>query len=145
MNEHYIEQSKKTISELVGEVIKYNGLLVSLLHPSNFVHSPYKELWEYLEKILLRKKLYVATLSGHLKWSRIRERININVIYNRKNLPEIGISLPGDQKKVSFELIGDMRAITGKKYKLEKLSKGSYCILTTESKVNVSLSQMNRS
>jgi len=140
-----IEQSKKTISDLVGEIIKYNGLLVSLLHPSNFTRSPYKELWEYLEKILLRKKLYVATMSEHLKWSRIRERISINVIYNRKNLPEIGISLPGDQKKVSFELIGDMTAIAGKKYKLEKLSKGSYCILTTESKVNVSLSQMNRS
>ena len=89
--------------------------------------------------------MYVATMSEHLKWSRIRERININVIYNRKNLPEIGISLPGDQKKVSFELIGDLRAIPGEKYKLEKLRKGFYCILTTESKVYVSLSQMNRS
>jgi hypothetical protein len=109
------------------------------------VHSPYKELWEYLEKILLRKKIYVTTLSEHLKWSRIRERININVIYNRKNLPEIGISLPGDQKKVSFEILGDMRAIPGEKYKLEKLRKGFYCVLTTESEVNISLSHMNRS
>jgi peptidoglycan/xylan/chitin deacetylase (PgdA/CDA1 family) len=140
-----IEQSKNSISDLVGEVTKYNGLLVSLLHPSNFVHSPYKELWEYLEKILLRKKIYVTTLSEHLKWSRIRERININVIYNRKNLPEIGISLPGDQKKVSFEILGDMRAIPGEKYKLEKLRKGFYCVLTTESEVNISLSHMNRS
>jgi len=140
-----IEQSKKTISELIGEVIKYNGLLVSLLHPSNFVHSPYKELWEYFEKILLQKNIVVATLSEHLKWLRLRERINIQVVYNRKKSPEIGISLPGDQKKVSIEIIGDMRAIPGNNYELEKLSKGFYRILTNESKVTVSLTRINRS
>lgn len=140
-----IEQSKKTISDLVQEVSKYNGLFVSLLHPSNFVHNPYKELWEYLEKILLRKNLFVSTLSGHLKWLRARERISINMIYSRKNLPQIDISLPGDQKKVSIEVLGDVKPVPGEEYELEKIQKGYFCLSATESKVKISLSKISRS
>jgi peptidoglycan/xylan/chitin deacetylase (PgdA/CDA1 family) len=140
-----IALSKITISELVHEVIKYKGLLVSLLHPSNFVHSPYKELWEYLEEMLLRKNLFVSTLSGHLNWLRIRERININMIYRRKNLPEIDISFPGNQKQVSIELIGNIKPNPDEKYELKNIQKGCFCILASDSKVKISLSKISRS
>jgi len=140
-----IEESKKTISDLAEEVTRYNGLLVSLLHPSNFVHSPYKELWDYFERILLRKKIFVATLSEHLAWLRTRERVNINLIYGRRNLPKIDINLPGDQKKVSIEIIGEVKPVSDDKYDLKMIAKGCYCILANESKIIVSLSKISRS
>jgi hypothetical protein len=140
-----IEQSKKTIFGLIQEVSKYNGLFVSLLHPSNFVHSPYKELWEYLEKILLRKKSYVTTLSNHLTWLNTRERIRIELIYTEKKLPEIGITLPRNQKEVSFELIGDVKPVSGKNIELKTIQKGCFTILTTEAKFRISLGKSNHS
>jgi hypothetical protein len=135
-----IVQSKSTISELVNEVSKYNGLLVSLLHPSNFVHRPYNELWAYLEEILSKKKLYVRTLSGHLKWLRARERIGVSAEYGRKKIPQIDISLPGNQHTFAFELIGDVEPVPDKKYSLENIKKGYYKLSTKYSKVSLSLS-----
>jgi peptidoglycan/xylan/chitin deacetylase (PgdA/CDA1 family) len=140
-----IEGSKKTISELTDEVTKYNGLLVSLLHPSNFVHNPYKELWLYFEKILLHKNIFVATLSEHLEWLRIRERINVSMIYSRKSLPEIQITFPDDQQKVSIELIGDVKPLPNEKIELKKLGKGSFCLIATEPRCEISLVKMIRS
>jgi len=139
-----IEQSKSTISDLVEEVSKYNGLLVSLLHPSNFVHYPYKELWDYLEKILKKKRLYVATLSGHLKWLRARERISFELNYNRKKLPQLTISLPGNQRKISFELIGNVKPTPDKNCTLTTIRKGNYCLSTCTSKITLLLSEIGQ-
>jgi peptidoglycan/xylan/chitin deacetylase (PgdA/CDA1 family) len=139
-----IEQSQLTISRLVTEVLKYNGLLVSLLHPSNFIHQPFKELWEYLENLLVTKNLFVTTLSGHLKWLRFRERINININYYRKKIPQIEISLPGDQKTFSFELIGDVQPISDKKYTVDTLTKGYYRFSSNASKVTLLLSKISQ-
>jgi hypothetical protein len=139
-----LKQSKITISDLVREVSKYNGLLVSLLHPSNFVHQPFKELWTYLEDILSEKKLYVRTLSGHLKWLRARERVSIDINYYRKKTPQIDISLPEDQHTISFELIGNIQPVSDKKYTLDTIKKGYYQLSTKASKVTLSLSTIKQ-
>jgi hypothetical protein len=137
-----IDQSKKTLSSLVEEVLKYNGLLVSLLHPSNFIHEPYKDLWEHLENLLKQKKLYVSTLSGHLNWLRSRERINIDINYKKKEIPYIKISLPEDQKTFSFELIGNVQPVPDKKYTLKTLKKGHFRLSTKASKITLLLEKI---
>jgi peptidoglycan/xylan/chitin deacetylase (PgdA/CDA1 family) len=139
-----IEKSKSVISELVREVSKYQGLLVSLLHPSNFVHEPYRQLWTYLEEILSKRNLYVATFSEHLMWLRGRERIGIDMLYNRKKIPQIDISLPGGLHSFSFELIGDIKPDSDKKYTLDSIKKGCYCISTKRSKVTLILKKSNQ-
>jgi hypothetical protein len=139
-----IDQSKSTLSALVKEVIKYNGLLVSLLHPSNFVHEPYKELWEYLENELLQYRLYVNTLGGHLKWLRSRERITINIKYNRKNIPEIEIAVPGELKSFSFESIGNLKPLPDRKYTLESLKNGYFRLTMKANKVKLKVSKSDQ-
>ncbi len=135
-----IDRAKSEVSALVNEVLKYNGLLVSLLHPSNFVHQPYKELWEYLENELLQHRIYVNTLAGHLKWLRSRERITITIKYDRKNIPEIDISGLGDQQSFSFELLGNLKPLPDRKYTLDSLKKGLYRLKTKANKVKLKVS-----
>jgi peptidoglycan/xylan/chitin deacetylase (PgdA/CDA1 family) len=139
-----IEQSQVVISDLVKQISKYNGLLVSLLHPNNFIHAPYKELWEYLEKILVQKRVYVSTLSGHLEWLRSRERISLNMIYNKKKIPQISISLPGNQKKFAFELIGNVEPISEDTYTLTAIQKGHYYLSANTSKITLLLREKNQ-
>jgi hypothetical protein len=119
-------------------------LLVSLLHPSNFVHHPYNELWRYLEKVLLNQKLFVATLNGHLNWLRARERIDIKINYNRKKLPDIDISLPEGQRSFSFELIGNIHPKSDKKFSIEPIKKGYYHLTAKSSAIKLSLYKTNQ-
>ncbi len=139
-----IQKSKETISELIHQVSSFNGLMVSLFHPSNYLRQPYQELWEYLHQELKKKKIYIATLKEHLQWQRRRERITIDIGYIKNKLPEIEITFPEGQHQMAVEIIGAVEPRIPKDVKISKIRSGCYLLSTQKIHMAISLKKKDR-
>jgi hypothetical protein len=139
-----IQKSKETISELIHQVSSFNGLMVSLFHPSNFMRQPYQQLWEYLHEELKKKKIYIATLKEHLQWQRRRERINIIVRYIKNKQPEIEITFPEGQHQMAVEIIGAVEPRIPKDVKINNIRSGCYLLSTQKILTTISLKKKVR-
>jgi peptidoglycan/xylan/chitin deacetylase (PgdA/CDA1 family) len=59
--------ARQLITNIVDQVARFHGLLVVLLHPSNYLQPLYRDLWDTLIAGMSRHRIYVDTLSGHYK------------------------------------------------------------------------------
>ncbi len=139
-----LEHSKKIITDLITEVSTHKGLLVGLLHPSNFGQKSHRDLWNYLIAVLKKKKIYVTTLHDHLKWQRLLERIRLKLTDQNKDIPRLNISLPAGTKKITIELIGNLELQVPKKLKIKNIRKGCYTISTNSQRLALSLKKTDR-
>jgi peptidoglycan/xylan/chitin deacetylase (PgdA/CDA1 family) len=130
---------RPVINKVVGQVAKYGGLFVALLHPSNYNREPYRSQWDYLLAALSGYKIFVASLAEHLKWRRQRERIKLAWSGTEEQKQRLMINLPGDLKIFSLEIIGGRLSPGNKHLESEEIGSGCYRLKTSEQKVSVTL------
>lgn len=135
------EASMKVISDIVHQVDIYHGLLVCLLHPSNYSNPLYKEQWDYLHTLLRKKNIYVNTLANHLNWLRAYERIKVNWDYPEKSSAKIKILLPDKVQNFSIEIIGKVQPDGPKDVVIKKIRKGIYQINSKKQQFSISLNK----
>jgi hypothetical protein len=119
------QKSLEIIENLLNQVEKHEGIFNILIHPSNFLLSPFKEYWQFFIKKIERKNVFVSTLSGFTKWLQNKKEIHIS--YNStKNKVVIKVKKPRSLKSFGFEVTrdGDFEQI--EKVKIQKIGKKKY-------------------
>jgi hypothetical protein len=102
-NDRDKNQSSKIIEDLVKQVEKNEGTLNVLIHPSNFLISPYLDYWQVLIKKIERKNIFVTTLSGFTEWFQNKKAINITYYSDAKEMI-LNIKKPRLLRSFSFEM-----------------------------------------
>jgi len=97
------KQSKEVIERMVKQVEKNESMLNVLIHPSNFLVSPFEDYWQLLIGLIEKKKIFVATLSDFLQWFENKRQIKIS-FKKTKNKMIIDIRKPRALRVFSFEL-----------------------------------------
>jgi peptidoglycan/xylan/chitin deacetylase (PgdA/CDA1 family) len=97
------KQSNEVIKSLVKQVEKNEGLLNVLIHPSNFLVTPFKEYWQLLIELIEKKKIFVATLSEFYEWDKNKRQIKL-AIKMIENKMIIEVKKPRSLKAFSLEL-----------------------------------------
>ncbi|MCK5506786.1 MAG: polysaccharide deacetylase family protein, partial [Thermodesulfovibrionia bacterium] len=132
-------ESKKTIDRLIDEVARYGGLLVALLHPSNFQKQPFNEIWNYLLGELKKREVFAGTLSEHVNWRRKRDRIKVKIISIEKSDKKLQISMPDGINHLAVELFSAKMGDVGKNVTIGKLGGSSYTISTRNKNISIPL------
>jgi len=130
---------RSVIKKVVGQVAKYGGLFVTLLHPSNYSREPYRSQWDYLLAELSGYKIFVASLTEHLEWRRRRERIKLSWTDTGEEKKQLIITLPEDLSEFSLEIIGGRLSPANEHVDYADLGSGCYRIKTAEQKISVTL------
>lgn len=128
------KQSKDVIEKLVSQIEKYEGLLNVLIHPSNFLISPFKEYWEFLIKQIEKKKIFTVTLSELTNW--IKHKRSIKLAYTSgKNKLTIEISKPKTVKSLSLELSRTGEFEESKSVSIKKITSGKFVLHSSKTKL----------
>jgi hypothetical protein len=139
-----ITRSKESISNILHQVLKYGGLFTCLLHPSNYQRQPYNELWDFILKELTKRRIFVSTLSGHLKWLRFRERVKMKILSGRSQKPQLEIVMPQNGGQIGVELIGDVEPISSKSVTIKNIQKSFFLILQQRGIATIPLKKKDR-
>lgn len=142
--EENTDKVKKIISNLIEQTSQSNGLLVALIHPSNFLVEPYQEWWSFLIKQLENYSIYVNTLNGHYEWIQFKDQIKIKIIKLNSEKVEIGISKPKEITNFSLELMGRGKFECEKGIQTELLSENCYHIRTNRKRFRATVTRKNR-
>lgn len=121
-------KSIETINSLLAQVNKYGGLLTVLVHPSNFLQKPFSKYWQYLTTRVLKKKIFVATLSDHLRWFFSRKEIKIKIEQINSKQLQVEIKKPKEVNCFSFAISPDGEFEQKSGVKIEQLKRNMfYC------------------
>ncbi len=126
---------------IIGQVSRFHGLLVVLLHPSNFLQPTYRELWNQLIAELDQRRVYVDTLSGHYKWSKFKEHIEIFPELQTRTREVWIIKKPVGLRTFSIEIIGSGRLKSPAEIQIEQVAERSYTINTEKTKMELVLNR----
>ena len=129
------------IKQVINQVARNGGLFVALLHPSNYRREPYRAQWDFLLDELSRYRIYIASLSEHLKWRRQRERIKLSLTEIDKQKQQLTITLPEDLFYLSTEIIGGRITSADEHLDFEDLGSGCYRMKTSGQKITVTLTK----
>jgi hypothetical protein len=111
------------------------------LHPSNFLQPTYRELWNQLIAELDQRRVYVDTLSGHYKWSKFKEHIDIFPEQQNKTREVWIIKKPVGLRTFSIEIIGAGRLQIPAEIQIEQVAERSYTINTEKTKMELVLNR----
>ena len=70
----------------LNQVEKNEGLLNVLIHPSNFLVSPFRDYWQLLIVLIEKKKIFVATLSDITQWFENKRQIKLSFKMVKKKM-----------------------------------------------------------
>ncbi len=116
------EELIAVVERIIGKVEQYEGLVVGLMHPSNFLQTNYNRLWEWLLKQVEHRGAYSATLSEIHDWLAQRTRIEMKVISEN----EIRINKPAAMKTFAIEIDEKKSLQPSTDYKVEQISGNRY-------------------
>jgi hypothetical protein len=134
-----MSSARSIMQNIITHVLRFHGLLVILLHPSNFLQPAYQELWNYLIAEVGKQRMYVDTLSGHYKWFKFKEHIELSP--EKKNNTEETwiIKKPIGLRIFSIEIIGESDLHIPTDVQIDKISDYKYTINTDKSKLELLL------
>jgi peptidoglycan/xylan/chitin deacetylase (PgdA/CDA1 family) len=134
-----LSAARQRMQHIIEQVSRFHGLLVVLLHPSNFLQPRYRELWDHLIAELDQRKVYVDTLSGHYKWFKFKEHIEIFPELQNKSREFWIVKKPVGLRTFSIEVIGSGRLQTPQDIPIEQVGERSYTISTDKTKMELVL------
>jgi peptidoglycan/xylan/chitin deacetylase (PgdA/CDA1 family) len=129
--------ARQIMQAIIAKVSHFHGLLVVLLHPSNFLQPTYRELWNCLIAELDRHRVYVDTLSGHYKWLKFREHIEIIPEHSHKTGEVWIVKKPIGLRMFSLEIVGAGRLSIPAEATIERIAEQCYTIQTDMTKVKL--------
>lgn len=98
------KQSGEVIKNLVEQVEKNEGILNVLIHPSNYLVSPFKDYWYLLIGLIEKKKIFVATLAEFTQWFEDKRKIKLSLKKIRNKII-VNVNKPRSLMSFSFELL----------------------------------------
>jgi len=118
------EQLIAVVEKIIGKVEQYEGLVVGLLHPSNFLIPHYHSLWEWYIKQVEKRGAYSASLSEIMNWITKKQKIEIQIQAN----DEFTIRKPASVKTFAIEIGEKMSLKRSDSYAFEQLGGNRYRI-----------------
>jgi hypothetical protein len=134
-------EPQTVIKTVIDQVARNGGLLVTLLHPSNYKREPHRFLWDFLLAEISRYRIFVASLAEHLKWRRQRDRIKINLSQDNARQQKLTINLPEGVSRLTIEIIGSRISSVSKRLELEDIGSGFYQLKTKKQKISIALAK----
>jgi hypothetical protein len=89
------------IAELIKQVARFHGTFVALLHPSNFLNEPHRNVWDDMIQRIESYNIYVDTLNGHYRWHQGRAKLSLT--YSDRKLT---FKNPASVNQFSAQIIG---------------------------------------
>jgi hypothetical protein len=133
------EKVKQIISNLVDQTSQSSGLLVALIHPSNFLIKPYQDWWNFLIERLKEHFIYVETLSGHSEWILLKDQIRIQTISQKAKKIELAFLKPKEISNFSIEILGDVRFDCEKGIETKLIKNNCYQVKTKRKQFSATL------
>ena len=127
------EELIAVVERIIGKAEQYEGMIVGLLHPSNYLQPNYNRLWEWIVNEIENRGAFSATLSEMLEWVTLKSKIETRVISEN----EIGIKKPAQVAKFSIEIDEKKSLQPSADYEFEQISGSRYRI--TRSKTSFTL------
>jgi peptidoglycan/xylan/chitin deacetylase (PgdA/CDA1 family) len=131
--------ARQKMEQIIIQVSRFHGLLVVLLHPSNYLQPDYRELWNQLITELDQRKVYVDTLSGHYKWFKFKEHIEICPELQEKTREVWILKKPVGLRTFSIEVIGAGNVQFPEEIPVEQVGERCYTINTDKTKMELFL------
>ncbi len=125
----------KYIRDILAQVKTYGGLMVALLHPSNYLQEPYHDIWNKLIKELDKSGAYIDSLDGHYKWFTMREQIQISVSHENR----IKITKPAEIQKFSLQLSGQKRIDIDSTDNVTEVRPGTYTVNSDKKSIELKI------
>ena len=125
------------VEQLIAKVEQYEGLIVGLLHPSNFMQTNYNRLWEWLLQQVEHRGAYSDSLMNIYKWIEQRVKVEIKVSTEY----EITITKPAAMKTFAIELNEKMSPRASRIYKVDHISGNRYRITCDKTSFKLNLEQ----
>jgi len=134
-----LESAQQILQNIIIQVSRFHGLLVALLHPGNFLQHPYRELWNYLISELDKRRVFVDTLSGHYKWYKFKEHIEISAERKNKEEEVYIIKKPIGLRTFSLEVIGNADLRISADAQIERIADRGYTFHTDKTRTELTL------
>jgi peptidoglycan/xylan/chitin deacetylase (PgdA/CDA1 family) len=128
-------ESINYIKNLLNQTSTYGGLMVALLHPSNYLQEPYHDLWNSLIQELKKSDAYIDTLKGHYTWFILREQIKITM----PSANHIKITKPGEINKFSIQWHGKGVLKLSGKGNLTEVRPGVFTVKSDKNSIDLNI------
>jgi peptidoglycan/xylan/chitin deacetylase (PgdA/CDA1 family) len=127
------EDQLRYIQDLMTQTREFGGLLVALLHPSNFRTQPFHDMWITFIQRLKAEGACVNTLGGHYNWRKSREQITMR----RSSQNSVVIEKPAQVNKFSISL-HNLNLVGGdKSTTISDLKNNCYCLQSEKQKISI--------
>jgi hypothetical protein len=133
--------SEDMISNMIEQVSRYNGLLVALLHPSNYLREPYQSLWNHLIQGVEKHAILVDTLSGINQWFTIRREIVMEWQSGSSGEIILQIRKPSEVKQFALEFITPVNLKGPSSVKITWLDQKSCVIKSRQKNIQLNISK----
>jgi hypothetical protein len=127
------DEQEKYIQDLITQTREFGGLMVALLHPSNFLKEPFFSMWNNFVEKLKKEKVYINSLSGHYSWRKSREKIKVI----RRSGNAVTIEKPADLSHFSIRLYNMQLGDTDKATKVTDLGNHCFRLQSDQHKINL--------
>jgi peptidoglycan/xylan/chitin deacetylase (PgdA/CDA1 family) len=137
-----LSTARQIMQTIITQVNRFRGLLVILWHTSNFLHPSFHELWKDLIAELDKCRIYVDTLSGHYKWFKFKQHIEIQQEKGDETEEIWIIKKPIGLRIFSIEIIGPADLYASPDVQIEKIAGQSYTIHSDKTKLELRLQRL---
>jgi hypothetical protein len=130
-------EARQMMNRIISQVTRFHGLLVVLLHPSNYLQPEHRETWDALMAELVEKRIYQDTLAGHFKWYGFKERIEL--IHEKFGAGDEAwtINKPVGLRTFSVEIIGAADLRMPADVQIEKIAARKYTLTSDRSRLEL--------
>jgi hypothetical protein len=133
------KSAKNVIEQIINQIATYQGLLVCLLHPSNYQDPVFRQLWEFIQESFMKERIFIRTLKDHLDWLRKKERIKIEIADFAKNQTQYEVTVPDSLHHFAFEVIGKAKPVPSKGVETREIDTDTFQLTTTKHKFSIRL------
>jgi peptidoglycan/xylan/chitin deacetylase (PgdA/CDA1 family) len=116
------EELIAVVERIIGKTEQYEGMVVGLLHPSNFLQPNFNRLWEWILNEIEKRGAFSATLSEMVEWITLKSKIETRIISGN----EISIKKPAQVAIFSVELDEKRSLQPSPDYEFEQISGSRY-------------------